>query len=142
MTDDAFDLGRFIDAQSGVWGDVCAELREGRKQSHWMWFVFPQLAALGRSATAKFYGLSGAQEARAYLAHPVLGTRLRACCEMLLQPGLGTAVEIFGTTDAMKLRSCLTLFAAVAPQEIVFQQCLDRFFDGAVDLSTLGLLTG
>lgn len=142
MAEDSFDLGRFLEAQARVWEDVCAELRAGRKQSHWMWFVFPQLAALGRSATAKFYGLSGAQEAKAYLADPILGARLRACCELLLQPGLATAVEIFGTTDAMKLRSCLTLFAAVAPHEVVFQRCLVRFFDAAGDPTTRGLLAG
>ncbi len=135
-------LQRFIDAQEPVWDAVCAELDEGRKQSHWMWFVFPQLAGLGRSTTAKFYGLSGADEARAYLADPILGPRLRACCEILLQSNQLTAVEIFGATDAMKLRSCLTLFAVVGPHEDVFQRCLVRFFDGSRDLATLALLPG
>lgn len=142
MAGDSFDLQRFIGAQSRVWDEVCAELRAGRKQSHWMWFVFPQLAALGRSSTAKFYGLSGADEARAYLADPILGTRLRACCAALLEPDLGTAVEIFDTTDAMKLRSCLTLFAAVTPHEAIFRVCLLRYFNGSSDDATLALLSG
>ena len=142
MAEDSFDLQRFVTAQSPAWEDACAELREGRKQTHWMWFVFPQLAELGRSATAKFYGLSGADEARAYLAHPILGERLRTCCEILLQIHQRTAVEIFGTVDAMKLRSCLTLFAAVSPGEAVFAQCLQRYFGGESDPMTLSLLAG
>src|SRR5437868_3168105 len=128
MVQDPFDLERFVAAQAPIWDDVCAELRDGQKRTHWMWFVFPQLAALGRSATAKFYGLSGADEAAAYLAHPVLGARLKACCEILLQLHQRTAVEIFGAIDAMKLRSCLTLFAAVSRNETVFQECLLRYF--------------
>jgi uncharacterized protein (DUF1810 family) len=140
MTTNSYDLQRFVIAQSQVWDDVCAELRAGLKQSHWMWFVFPQLSALGRSATAKFYGLSGAEEAKAYLADSVLGTRLRSCCEVLLKHDRKTAVEILGATDAMKLRSCLTLFAAVGPRETVFQKCLLRYFDGMADAATLALL--
>lgn len=142
MAENSFDLQRFISAQSQVWDDVCAQLRERRKQTHWMWFVFPQLAELGRSATAKFYGLSGADEARAYLAHPILGPRLKACCEILLEPHQATAVEIFGTIDAMKLRSCLTLFAAVDRDEAVFQKCLFRYFDGRGDPATLRWVAG
>lgn len=140
MAEDSFDLERFISAQSQVWDDVCAELRAGRKQTHWMWFVFPQLAELGRSATAKFYGLSSADEARAYLADPILGPRLKACCETLLEPYQGTAVEIFGTIDAMKLRSCLTLFAEVHREGSVFKDCLLRYFDGRSDPATLSLV--
>lgn len=140
MPEDPFDLQRFVTAQSPLWDDVCAELRRGRKQSHWMWFVFPQLAELGRSGTAKFYGLSGADEARAYLAHPILGARLRTCCEILLQLHPATAVEIFGAIDAMKLRSCLTLFAAIGRNETVFQECLLRYFGGEGDPVTSSLL--
>lgn len=140
MAEDSFDLQRFVSAQSLAWDNACAELREGRKQTHWMWFVFPQLAELGRSATAKFYGLSGADEARAYLAHPILGERLKTCCAILLQLHQRTAVEIFGTIDAMKLRSCLTLFAAVSRDEPVFAECLLRYFGGKSDPMTLNLV--
>lgn len=137
-----FDLQRFVDAQDRVWDDVLAELGQARKRSHWMWFVFPQLAALGRSSTARFYGISGADEARAYLAHPVLGPRLHACCALLLQAPAVTARDIFGEVDAMKLRSCLTLFDAIAPQAPIFRQCLDRYFAGERDALTASLLAG
>ena len=133
----AFDLERFTAAQSPVWESVVQELRAGRKETHWMWFVFPQLASLGRSSTAKHYGLSGLAEARAYLAHPLLGPRLRQVCEVLLQMPPTAATEIFGEVDAMKLRSCLTLFAAASPQEDVFARCLERYFGGAPDTLTL-----
>ena len=135
-----FDLQRFIEAQSRVWSDVMAELRDGRKRTHWMWFVFPQLTALGRSPVAKYYGLSGPEEASAYLADSILGVRLKDCCQTLLGPRLGTAVEIFGTTDTLKLRSCLTLFAFVAGDELLFRACLLRYFDGEADATTLRLL--
>lgn len=138
----SFDLQRFVEAQAPVWDDVRAELRQARKRSHWMWFVFPQLAALGRSGTAKFYGLSGADEARAYLEHPLLGARLHECCALLLQARDVSARDIFGEIDAMKLRSCLTLFEAVAPQTPIFAQCLDRYFAGERDPLTRGLLAG
>lgn len=135
-----FDLQRFVDAQAPVWDDVLAELAQAKKRTHWMWFVFPQLAALGRSGTAKFYGISGADEARAYLAHPVLGARLQECCALLLQATGIPAVDIFGDIDAMKLRSCLTLFEAVSPQTPIFGACLDRFFAGERDALTTALL--
>jgi uncharacterized protein (DUF1810 family) len=134
---DPFDLARFTQAQDGVWSAVQRELRAGRKQTHWMWFVFPQLAALGRSSTARHYGLSGLQDATAYLTHPVLGARLREACRLLLALDAGSATDIFGAVDAMKLRSCLTLFAAASPQEDVFTRCLQRYFGGAPDASTL-----
>jgi uncharacterized protein (DUF1810 family) len=134
---DPFDLARFTQAQDGVWTAVREELQAGRKQTHWMWFVFPQLADLGRSAAAKHYGLSGLEEARAYLAHPVLGARLRETCQLLLALQGRSATEIFGAVDAMKLRSSLTLFAAVAPQDEVFAACLQRYFDGEPDPLTL-----
>ena len=140
MGKDADTLERFVEAQSSVWTGVQAELRAGRKTSHWMWFIFPQLAALGRSATAKLYGLRDADEARAYIAHPVLGARLVECCEILLQVPEHDAVAIFGGIDAMKLRSCLTLFAQVAPDRPQFRACLQKFFGGAADPLTAGLL--
>src|SRR3954454_3991697 len=108
------DLDRFVAAQAPVYATVLAELRAGRKQSHWMWFVFPQLAGLGRSATALFYGIASADEARAYLAHPLLGARLRECLAALSAHEGGSAEAIFGVVDAMKLRSSITLFEAVA----------------------------
>ncbi|MBG9390606.1 DUF1810 domain-containing protein [Caenimonas aquaedulcis] len=129
---DPFNLQRFVDAQAPVWDRVLMELAEASKRTHWMWFVFPQLAALGRSGSAKFYGISGADEARAYLAHPLLGPRLLECCELLLTAGERSAQDIFGDVDAMKLRSCLTLFDA-ASSAPVFAQCLARFFDGERD---------
>lgn len=136
----AFDLQRFVDAQAPVWDEVRAELAQARKRTHWMWFVFPQLAALGRSGTAKFYGIRGADEARAYLQHPVLGPRLLECCALLLKPTGASATDIFGEIDAMKLRSCLTLFEAVSPQAPIFRECLDRYFAGERDQRTTELL--
>lgn len=137
MSSDPFRLQRFVDAQAPVWDAVKAELLAGRKQTHWMWFVFPQLASLGRSATAQFYGIAGAGEARAYLEHPVLGARLLECCELLLQLRHRSAAEVFGNVDAMKLRSCLTLFEAVAAEPRVFAECLEACFDGRRDPLTL-----
>ena len=136
------DLERFVQAQSAVWDDVQAELRAGHKTSHWMWFVFPQLVQLGRSATARFYGLQDLAQAQAYLQHPVLGPRLLHCCELLLQLPGGDAVGIFGSIDAMKLRSCLTLFAQADPQQALFRESLARYFGGAPDPLTLQLLGG
>jgi uncharacterized protein (DUF1810 family) len=133
----AFDLDRFTAAQDPVWEAVQHELHSGRKQTHWMWFVFPQLASLGRSGMARHYGLSGVHEARAYLAHPVLGPRLRQSCERLLQLPGSDPVAIFGEVDAMKLRSCLTLFGAAAAGDEVFSQCLRRYFGGRPDERTL-----
>jgi uncharacterized protein (DUF1810 family) len=129
-----------VDAQSAVWDDVLSELRSGRKTTHWMWFVFPQLASLGRSATAKFFGLRDLQEARAYVDHAVLGGRLVQCCDLLSRIRDREAVDIFGDVDAMKLRSCLTLFATAAPQHAVFRACLLQFFAGEPDPLTLRLL--
>ena len=138
MADDP-DLARYVEAQDagGTYARALAELKAGRKQSHWMWFVFPQLAVLGRSAMARHYGLSGLEEARAYLAHPVLGPRLTACCTLLLPHQGRSAREIFGDIDAMKLRSCLTLFEQAAPDQPVFRQTLQAFFGGAGDPLTL-----
>ena len=134
------DLQRFVAAQDPVHGQVCAELAAGRKSSHWMWFVFPQLRDLGRSATARFYGLASRAEALAYWQHPVLGARLRQCARLVLAVQGRTAHDIFGSPDDLKLRSCMTLFAAVAPEEPVFAQVLQRFFGGEPDPRTLALL--
>jgi uncharacterized protein (DUF1810 family) len=137
---EAFDLQRFLDAQEGVIGTALAELRAGSKQSHWMWFVFPQLAELGRSPTAKFYGLASIDEARAYLGHPLLGPRLRQCVEaLLLWVGTRGAEQILGPIDAMKLRSSLTLFDRVEPKG-VFDRGLLNFHGGTRDELTLALL--
>lgn len=135
-----FDLQRFKDAQAPVYAQVLKELRAGRKSSHWMWFIFPQLRGLGRSETAQFYGISGAAEALAYLADPVLGPRLRECCEAL-QPHQGKdAVAIFGELDALKLHSSLTLFSRTAQGDALFTELLNRYFGGEDDPKTLELL--
>ena len=131
------DLERFVEAQDPVYGRVRAELAAGRKASHWMWFVFPQLRGLGRSETALFFGISSATEAAAYLAHPVLGGRLRECVELVLNVNDRTAHEIFGSPDDLKFRSSMTLFAAVSPADPLFQRALDRYFDGARDPLTV-----
>lgn len=137
---DPYNLQRFIDAQEGVIGTAIAELRAGAKRTHWMWFVFPQLAELGRSPTAKHFGIRSLDEAGAYLAHPVLGARLRECVETLL-PWARTrsAGEIFGHVDAMKLRSSLTLFDRVEPVG-PFAVALNALFDDKLDEQTLELL--
>jgi len=134
-----FDLSRFVDAQAPVYAQVLAELRRGRKESHWMWFVFPQLAGLGRSPTARFYAIGSLAEARVYLAHPLLGPRLRDCTEAILAHRGRSAEAIFGPVDAMKLRSSMTLFEAAGGQE-PFSAALHLFFGGARDDATLALL--
>ena len=136
-----FDLERFVDAQSPVYASVIAELRAGAKRSHWMWFVFPQHRALGRSATALHYGLSGRDEAAAYWRDPLLGPRLRQCCELLLAlPASRSAHDILGSPDELKLRSSMTLFTAAVPEEPLFARVLDRFCGGVPDARTLDLL--
>jgi uncharacterized protein (DUF1810 family) len=136
----AFDLERFVAAQDGVYAGVVAELRAGRKTGHWMWFVFPQLAGLGRSAMSERYAIRSLHEARAYLAHPVLGPRLRECSAALLEAGGTAASEILGPIDAVKLRSSMTLFSRAAPGEPVFREVLDRFYGGEPDPATDALL--
>ena len=137
-----FDLRRFLDAQArGVHEQALAELRAGRKRSHWMWFVFPQLRGLGRSETSQFFGIEGLDEAQAYLADPVLGPRLREGFEAVVAAP-GTAEEILGPIDAVKLRSSATLFARADPDEPLFGAVLDRFFDGQPDPATDALLGG
>ena len=137
---DTFDLNRFIDAQRAMYPDVLEELRSGRKRSHWMWFIFPQLAGLGHSETARFYAISGEAEATAYLNNPLLGARLLECTRTVLEHSGQSARAMFGTPDDMKLRSCMTLFASMAPEQVCFQQVLERFFDGESDAKTIALL--
>lgn len=138
--EDPFDLQRFVDAQADVYDAVCDELRGGRKTSHWMWFVFPQLRGLGQSAMAQRYGIASLDEARAYLAHPLLGARLRDCTRLVLQVEGRSVHAIFGSPDDFKFCSCMTLFAFAAPDEDVFAQALDRYFGGEPDPRTLNLL--
>jgi uncharacterized protein (DUF1810 family) len=140
MTDDPHDLQRFVDAQDPVYPEVVGELRRGAKRSHWMWFVFPQLRELGRSATARRYGIASLDEARAYWRHPRLGPRLVECVGLLLAVPDKSALEILGSPDDLKLRSSLTLFERAAPEEPAFGRALDRFCAGARDPRTLALL--
>ena len=130
------DLERFTEAQTGTYEVAAAELRRGRKTSHWMWFVFPQIAGLGRSATAQRYAISSLDEARAYLAHPVLGSRLVESASILTGLSGRTAEQIFGSIDAQKLRSSMTLFLHADPDQPVFRQVLDQYFGGATDSAT------
>lgn len=131
------DLSRFIEAQTSTYDTALAELRRGQKTSHWMWFVFPQIAGLGHSPTARFYAIASLDEARAYLAHPVLGPRLVEAVEAILALPGRDAEAVFGAPDDLKLRSSLTLFREAAPDEPVFQQALDKYFAGAADPLTL-----
>ena len=139
MDQDPFDLERFVAAQAAVIDDVYEELRRGRKTSHWMWFIFPQLEALGMSAMARRFGIASLAEARAYLAHPVLGPRLLACCALLLDVQNRNIHEILGHPDDLKFRSCLTLFRQAAPEEALFSQCLDKYYGGLPDPLTVSL---
>ena len=134
---DPHHLDRFVTAQAPVIPTVLAELRAGRKRTHWMWFVFPQLQGLGSSAMAQHYGIASLEEARVYLAHPVLGPRLRECCALLLQVPGKSALEILGSPDDLKLRSCATLFSRAGPQETVFREVLERFYGGEPDARTV-----
>ena len=135
-------LSRFVTAQEPVYGRVLAELRAGSKRTHWMWFVFPQLRGLGRSPAAETYGIQDLAEAEAYVEHPVLGPRLTECAHAVLSVEGKRATGILGDMDAMKLRSSMTLFARAAPDEPVFQQVLDKYYDGIQDEKTLSLLSG
>jgi uncharacterized protein (DUF1810 family) len=137
---DRFDLARFRAAQEGAFATAHAELKAGRKRSHWMWFIFPQMRGLGLSDTARFYGIASREEAEAYLADPTLGPRLIEACEALLTHEGATAREILGSPDDLKLCSCATLFSSLPGAPAVFQRLLDRFFDGAADARTLALL--
>lgn len=137
-TRDPYDLQRFVSAQDagGTYDHAVAELRAGRKTSHWMWFVFPQIAGLGHSAVSRTYAISSLEEARAYLAHPLLGTRLIECATILTGVRDRTAEQIFGGVDALKLRSSATLFVHADPGEPVFRHVLDQYFGGVPDPAT------
>lgn len=143
MTDDPFDLARFVNAQdsAGTYAAALGELRRGRKTSHWMWFVFPQIAGLGQSPIARRYAISSLAEAVAYLDHPVLGPRLLDSAATVEQHHDRTADQVLGSIDGMKLRSSMTLFLRAAPGELVFQLVLNGFFDGAADPATDRLLS-
>lgn len=138
---DPFRLQRFVDAQESVWQTALSELKEGRKRTHWIWFVFPQMRGLGLSPTSEFYGIASLDEARAYLAHPVLGARLLACTKAALAHEALSANAIFGSPDDLKLRSSMTLFDAASDAETnPYRAALRRFFDGVPDPRTLELL--
>jgi uncharacterized protein (DUF1810 family) len=137
--DDPHNLKRFLDAQAGTHDQALSEVRAGLKRSHWMWFIFPQLAGLGRSETARFYGISSLAEARAYLAHPVLGERLRTMVQAVQGLQDASAERVFGPVDAMKLRSSLTLFSA-AGGDPIFDEAIARWFPAGPDENTLALL--
>ena len=137
---DTFNLQRFVDAQSPVYRQVCAELRAGEKRSHWMWFVFPQIAGLGHSATARFYAIASRAEAEAYLAHDVLHTRLADCTKLVTAVPHRSAAAILGSPDDMKFHSSMTLFAHVGADPTLFTAALDRFFGGVPDELTLSKL--
>ncbi|KAI9129164.1 DUF1810 domain-containing protein [Acaryochloris sp. CCMEE 5410] len=138
--DDPFDLARFVVAQRDSFDLALSEVKSGRKLSHWMWYVFPQLSGLGRSTTSQRYGITGADEAYAYLMHGVLGPRLLAICDAALCINGRSATEIFGKPDDMKLRSCATLFAQISNTDSVFHKLIDKYFDGKMDPRTVGLL--
>ena len=137
---DPFNLPRFVDAQATVYADVLDELRAGQKATHWMWFIFPQLQELGRSAIAKHYGITSLAEALAYLEHPLLGQRLLECTGLMLAARGKSALEILGSPDDLKFRSCMTLFMAARPDLPVWQAALDQYFGGEADAATVSLL--
>lgn len=139
---EAVDLDRFVSAQAGVYEQALRELRAGRKHTHWMWFVFPQIEGLGYSSTARRYAIRNRDEAVAYLGHPVLGPRLLECCNALLAHRTRSASEILGSPDDLKLNSCATLFEAVAGDEPVFGRIIDAFYGGVRDAATLQRLKG
>jgi uncharacterized protein (DUF1810 family) len=137
---DPHNLGRFVEAQQGDYDRALSEIRRGRKQSHWMWYIFPQFDGLGFSSMSKRYAVKSRAEAQAYLSHPVLGPRLIECTEAVLRVEGRSAFEIFGSPDDMKLKSCATLFATVSPEGSVFHQLLDKYYQGERDDKTLRLL--
>ena len=139
---DPFQLSRFLSAQEVNFEQALAEIKSGRKRSHWMWYIFPQIDGLGFSETAKHFAIKSIEEARAYLAHPVLGPRLRDCAEAAIGVEGRSAIEIFGSPDDLKLRSCATLFAHVSSPGSVFERLLAKYFRGERDGKTLRLLTG
>lgn len=140
MQNDPFNLNRFVGAQKAVYDDVLAELKGGRKRTHWMWFIFPQIDGLGQSPTSKHYAIKSEAEARQYLDHPVLGPRLIECAQAVMNIHTRSASEVFGFPDDMKLKSSMTLFAAITEPESVFARVLDSYFQGQRDDKTLKLL--
>ena len=139
----AYDLERFVKAQEYDYSAALAEIRAGHKRSHWIWYIFPQLEGLGRSHMAKFYGIEDIDEARAYLAHPVLGARLKEICEALMQLKSSDPGEVMGGfPDDMKLHSCMTLFAVISEEGSVFHDVLHKFFGGEMDKNTLAIING
>lgn len=135
--DDPYNLQRFVDAQEPVFDEVCSELRDGRKRSHWMWFIFPQIRGLGYSSMSLKYSIASLPEAEAYLNHPILGPRLRECTRLVNRVEGRSIEEIFGSPDNMKFRSCLTLFAQATPENQVFRDALEKYFGGEFDPLTL-----
>ena len=140
--DDPYDLNRFVEAQENDYEQALSEVRSGRKRSHWMWYIFPQFAGLGLSSISQHYAITSHAEAEAFLRHPVLGPRLVEIAEAALRVEGRSALQIFGSPDDMKLRSCATLFASVSPEGSVFHRLLDKYFQGRPDTRTLQLLEG
>ena len=138
---DTFDLSRFVDAQVQFYAQALRELRQGRKESHWMWFVFPQIEGLGTSPTARQFAIKSVEEATAYASHPILGPRLQECCEALLAINGSSANSILGSPDDLKLRSSMTLFLHVAGPDSVFAKVLEKFFFGGSDPRTVNLIS-
>ena len=139
-SDDAYNLQRFVDAQQSVFDSVLAELKQGRKRGHWIWFIFPQLKGLGHSANSEFFGIASLQEAAAYLEHPVLGPRLIECTQLINAAQGRSAEDIFGQIDAMKFRSSMTLFAKATPDNEVFLDALTKYFAGESDPLTVAIV--
>ncbi len=139
MTLDPYNLHRFIEAQEGVYPQALEELQDGRKRSHWMWYILPQLAGLGRSYNSNYYGISGLKEAKSYLEHPVLGPRLREVSETILSLPTDNAAEVFGGIDSMKLRSSMTLFDLVSPKD-TSARVLEKYFSGCPENHTISIL--
>ena len=139
-TNDPYDLNRFVRAQDGDYEQALSEIMSGRKRSHWMWYIFPQIDGLAFSSTSKLYSIKSIDEARAYLAHPLLGPRLSKCAEAVVGVDNRSATDIFGSPDDVKLRSCATLFACVSPPDSVFDRIIAKYFRGERDSKTLGLL--
>lgn len=137
---DAYNLHRFLTAQAPIYNNVLGELRARRKSSHWIWFIFPQIAGLGHSAMAQQFAIASLNEAKAYLQHPALGPRLRECTQLVLNVEGRTAEEIFGYPDNLKFRSCMTLFLTAATDNTIFKNALHKYFDGQPDQSTLDIL--
>jgi uncharacterized protein (DUF1810 family) len=138
--DDPHNLKRFVDAQQAEFEQVCAELRAGHKRSHWIWFIFPQMKGLGHSETANYYGIASRQEAEAYLAHPVLGSRLRECTRLVTAVEGRSIDQILGYPDDLKFRSSMTLFASTASDNQIFRDALQKYFAGKPDQRTIDLL--